>query len=73
MNSEPKSDTLNERGVHPDAAQLARVHGPLGIDIGAETPEEIALAGLAEIQTVLADRPAGFLRERNEPLHDWPG
>jgi xanthine dehydrogenase accessory factor len=30
-------------------SQLDRLHGPIGVDIGAETPEEIALAVLAEI------------------------
>jgi xanthine/CO dehydrogenase XdhC/CoxF family maturation factor len=35
-----------------------RVHSPLGLDIGAETPEEVALAVVAEIQCVLA-RTAG--------------
>lgn len=30
-------------------AQLSRLHGPIGLDLGAETPEEIALAILAQI------------------------
>jgi xanthine dehydrogenase accessory factor len=30
-------------------AQLARLHGPIGLDIGAQTPEEIALAVMAQI------------------------
>ncbi len=38
---------LAEDGVRPDA--LARVHSPIGLDIGAETPEEIALSIMAEI------------------------
>lgn len=39
--------TLAESGIAP--AQLARVHSPIGLDIGAATPEEIALAIAAEI------------------------
>jgi xanthine/CO dehydrogenase XdhC/CoxF family maturation factor len=49
---------------------LERVHGPAGLDLGAEGPEEIALALLAEIQAVLAGRPGGPLRERKGPIHD---
>jgi xanthine dehydrogenase accessory factor len=38
---------LLEAGI--SAEQLDRLHGPIGLDIGAETPEEIALAVMAEI------------------------
>ena len=41
---------LEERGVPP--AELARVHSPLGIEIGAESPEEIAVSILAEMIAV---------------------
>lgn len=42
-----------------------RLHAPIGLDIGAETPEEIAIAIVAEIQAVLRDRAAGFMRQRS--------
>ncbi len=45
-----RRDRLRAAGI--DAAQLDRLRGPIGLDIGARTPEEIALAVLAEITTV---------------------
>jgi xanthine dehydrogenase accessory factor len=42
---------------------------PMGLDIGAKTPEQIALAVLAEILAVINDRDGGPLRRRNLPLH----
>jgi len=57
---------------HPvDASAARRLFGPAGLDVGSETPEEIALSVLAEIQAVLQGRGGGFLRERRAPLHDW--
>lgn len=52
------------------AAQLqGRMYSPVGLNLGAETPEEIALSIVAEIQAVLAGRPAGFLRDSPHPIH----
>jgi xanthine dehydrogenase accessory factor len=51
-------------------SQFAGLHSPIGMDIGAETPEEIALAIICEIKAVCAGREGGFLRDRNAPIHD---
>ena len=48
---------------------LARLHAPVGLDIGADSPEQIALAIAAEIQAVRAGHPAGFLRDRAGSIH----
>jgi len=64
-------EQLAEAGQAAGAAG-ARLYGPAGLDVGSETPEEIALSVLSEIQAVLQNRPGGFLRERSAPLHDWP-
>jgi hypothetical protein len=45
------------------------VHAPIGLDLGGETPASIALAAIAEIEAVIHARPAGFLRERQSPIH----
>ncbi|HEX7540527.1 MAG TPA: XdhC family protein [Anaerolineales bacterium] len=39
--------SLNEAGISDD--QLKRVHSPIGLGIGAETPEEIAVSIMAEV------------------------
>lgn len=52
------------------AAHLARLHSPIGLDIGAETPEEIALSIITEIQARATQHAAGFLRDRQAPIHE---
>ena len=50
-------------------SQLNTLYGPAGLDIGAETPQEIALAIIAEIQAVFSGRTAQSLREKNQSIH----
>ena len=46
-----------------------RLHSPIGLDLGGETPEEIALAIVAEVQRVLEQRSGRPLRELGTPIH----
>jgi len=46
------------------------VYAPIGLDIGAETPEEIALAIVSECAAALAGRTPRSLRERGGPIHE---
>jgi xanthine dehydrogenase accessory factor len=57
--------TLLEAGV----MMRSELFSPAGLDLGAESPEEIALAIVAEIQTVLASASAESLRERTAAIH----
>ncbi|WP_243300943.1 XdhC family protein [Geothrix oryzisoli] len=45
-----------------------RLHSPVGLDLGAEDPETIALAVLAEIQASFQDRAGGPLRAARTPV-----
>ncbi len=63
-------EDLRLEGFAPTNAQRQRLYHPVGLDLGAETPEEIALAIVAEIQAVLTNRTGGMLRDRSAPIHD---
>ncbi len=60
---------LKEGGVQLNRDEIFHLHAPVGLDIGTETPEEIALSIVAEIQAVLHDRKGGRLRERSGAIH----
>lgn len=48
---------------------LAALHYPMGLDLGGDTPESVAMAILAEISAVLNRRSGGMLRQRQAPIH----
>jgi xanthine dehydrogenase accessory factor len=60
-------ERLRQDGYGEEA--LARISGPIGLDIGAKTPEETAISILAEVIAVRHDRGGGRLSERGEPVH----
>lgn len=61
---------LKEVGVSPTPEQLSRIYAPIGLNIGTETPEEVALSIVSEIQATLSGRNAGFLKDYDGPLHE---
>jgi xanthine dehydrogenase accessory factor len=60
---------LREKGITPGDRQLNAIHGPVGLDIGAETAEEIAVSIVAEIQATLAGRSALALNKKQTSIH----
>lgn len=60
---------LKKQGFVPTEEQRAKLHAPIGLDIGAETPEEIALSILAELRAATTGRNGGFLRAREATIH----
>jgi xanthine/CO dehydrogenase XdhC/CoxF family maturation factor len=62
-------DDLKQDGFIPNDAMMSRVFGPSGLEIDAETPEEIALSIIAEIQAVLGKKSGGMLREKTDVIH----
>jgi xanthine dehydrogenase accessory factor len=60
---------LGAGGYVPAAAALARVRNPIGLALGAETPEEIAVSVLGEILALQRGFEGGFLNGRDGSLH----
>jgi len=60
---------LKDEGLIFTPQQLSVLHSPVGLDIGAETSEEIALSILAEIKALFAGRDVQSLRTIKEVIH----
>ncbi len=60
---------LQEEGMEITDAMLDKIYGPVGLEIGAETAEEIALSIIAEIQAVLHEKPGQSLRYKQDVIH----
>ena len=66
-NQERRRERLLDAGVA--AADIDRIHGPCGLDLGAESQEETALSILAEIVAARAGREGGPLRSSKQRIH----
>jgi xanthine dehydrogenase accessory factor len=66
-NQARRRELLLEAGV--DEADLERISGPAGLDIGAHTPAETALSMLAEVMAVRVGRDGGRLKESSGRIH----
>jgi xanthine/CO dehydrogenase XdhC/CoxF family maturation factor len=66
-----RRDQLLNAALDEGIAINAEVFAPAGLDLGAETPEELALALISEIQATFAGATAASLRNRKAPIHGW--
>jgi xanthine dehydrogenase accessory factor len=57
------------QGVSLTDEDFQRIHSPIGLDIGAEAPDEIAISIIAEIQSKFSNRSGGFLKYHSGPIH----
>ncbi len=62
-------EELKAEGIDVAESKLQNVYAPIGLDIGADTPEAIALSIIAEIKSVLRGRKGGFLRDRDGSIY----
>ena len=61
---------MREEGLSEE--EVSRIRAPIGLDLGARSPEEMALAILAEITAVRYGRDARPLSEKRGHIHDRP-
>ena len=66
-NQERRRERLLEAGVSEE--KLARIQGPCGLDVGADSQAETALSILAEILAVRGQREGGFLKDAKKRIH----
>jgi xanthine/CO dehydrogenase XdhC/CoxF family maturation factor len=62
-------EEIKQSGGNISEEQLNRIYGPVGLNIGAETAEEIALSVIAEINKVLAGKSGQSLRMNEDVIH----
>jgi xanthine dehydrogenase accessory factor len=63
-------EEFNKMDIKLTSGDIERIHSPIGLDIGAETPDEIAVAIIGEIQGKFSNRSGGFLKYRQGPIHE---
>jgi len=70
VRSEKIFNELTDEGTAINDENMERIYAPAGLDIGAISPEEIALSIIAEIKTVFSKREGGFLKLRQTAIHE---
>lgn len=63
-------EELRQRGINIPETILDKIYAPVGLDIGAETAEEIAVSIVTEIKAVLSNKKGGMLRDKQSQIHE---
>ena len=63
-------NSFSEQGIGLSKSDLERIHAPSGLEIGANSPEEIAVSILSEIISVFSGKTGGMLKNKNGPIHE---
>jgi len=63
-------DSFKEIGLELTPKDKERIHAPSGLEIGANTPEEIALSIFSEILSVFNGKKGGMLKYKSSPIHE---
>jgi xanthine dehydrogenase accessory factor len=61
---------MTDEGISLTVEQENHIYSPVGLDIGAATPEEIALSVCAEIRATFSKRDGSRLRLREKPIYE---
>jgi xanthine dehydrogenase accessory factor len=64
-----RTDRMLSQLESSPAGGADKVYGPVGLDLGTEGAEQVAIAVIAEILSVRSGRPAASLRRRSAPIH----
>lgn len=66
-------ENLTTKGIYLSAEDHRKIYGPVGLNLGAEAPEEIALSIVSEVKAALSSADASFLRDKAGPIHEDEG
>lgn len=70
VRGEKTINELEKEGVKFSEKDFSRIFNPIGLDTGADTPEDIAVSILSEIKTHFSHREGGFLKNRKGTIYD---
>jgi xanthine dehydrogenase accessory factor len=67
---EEMREAFDDEGVELPASELERVYTPIGLNLGGDTPYQIAYSIVAELLAVAGDRTPRHLSRHEGPIHD---
>lgn len=63
-------DEIAASGIRLTPQQFRRIHGPAGLELGAESPEEIALSMVSGVLAAMRNCPGGQLKDKPDVIHN---